>query len=204
VFVEPYSPQYTEFRVCPCEYADQAPLIPSLCRSKDAVIHLWDLPQTAIVKTKNLKPYQAIDCSSAKHDADLTSLDWNCHGTLLSVGSYDATLRIYTVSAELYFESRLHKVRTPGWRVCLQDFDLPTPIRAQYLLRASPGTGDGSLLPAWIIRCVSGTSRRSRDVCSTSIEVNAFVWFMSIPNEGLFARNLLRPGLVRRRAVRQL
>ncbi|KAI0295001.1 WD40-repeat-containing domain protein [Russula brevipes] len=77
--------------------------------SKDAVIHLWDLPQTAIVKTKSLKPYQAIDCSSAKHDADLTSLDWNCHGTLLSVGSYDATLRIYTVSAELYFESRLHK-----------------------------------------------------------------------------------------------
>jgi WD40 repeat protein len=117
VFVEPYSPQYTEFRVGPCEYADQAPLIPSLCRSKDAVIHLWDLPQTAIVKTKSLKPYQAIDCSSAKHDADLTSLDWNCHGTLLSVGSYDATLRIYTVSAELYFESRLHKVRTPGWRV---------------------------------------------------------------------------------------
>lgn len=77
--------------------------------SKDAVIHLWNLPQAPNVKTKSIKPYQAIDCSSAKADADLTSLDWNCHGTLLSVGSYDATLRIYTASAELYFESRLHK-----------------------------------------------------------------------------------------------
>ncbi|KAI0003805.1 WD40 repeat-like protein [Russula compacta] len=77
--------------------------------SKDAVVHLWNLPQVPSVKAKNQKPYRAIDCSSAKADADLTSLDWNCHGTLLSVGSYDATLRIYTVSAELYFESRLHK-----------------------------------------------------------------------------------------------
>ncbi|KAH9996020.1 WD40-repeat-containing domain protein [Russula vinacea] len=77
--------------------------------SKDAVIHLWNLPQAPGVKTKSTKPYQAIDCSSAKADADLTSLDWNFQGTLLSVGSYDATLRIYTVSAELYLESRLHK-----------------------------------------------------------------------------------------------
>ncbi|KAH8990194.1 WD40 repeat-like protein [Lactarius hatsudake] len=73
--------------------------------SKDAVVHLWDLSQDS----KTSKPYQTIDCSSTKVDSDLTSLDWNCHGTLLSVGSYDATLRIYTASAELYFESRLHK-----------------------------------------------------------------------------------------------
>ena len=47
------------------------------------------------------------------------SLDWNCHGTLLSVGSYDAALRIYTDSAELYFESRLHKVSITmiSWRI---------------------------------------------------------------------------------------
>ncbi|KAI0308326.1 WD40 repeat-like protein [Multifurca ochricompacta] len=77
--------------------------------SKDAVVHLWDLPQTPTIKAKNPKPFQTIDCSSTKVDSDLTSLDWNCHGTLLSVGSYDATLRIYTASAELYFESRLHK-----------------------------------------------------------------------------------------------
>ncbi|KAI9507804.1 WD40 repeat-like protein [Russula earlei] len=77
--------------------------------SKDAFVHLWDIPQVLSAKTKFLKPYQAMDCSSTKADADLTSLDWNCHGTLLSVGSYDATLRIFTVSAELYFESRLHK-----------------------------------------------------------------------------------------------
>ncbi|KAH9964195.1 WD40 repeat-like protein, partial [Russula dissimulans] len=77
--------------------------------SKDAIVHLWDLPQSPGVKTKNIRPFHVIDCSSAKADADLTSLDWNCHGTLLSVGSYDATLRIYTVTAELYFESRLHK-----------------------------------------------------------------------------------------------
>ncbi len=38
-------------------------------------------------------------------------------GPLLSVGSYDATLRIYTASAELYFESRLHKVSTVRWRM---------------------------------------------------------------------------------------
>jgi WD40 repeat protein len=88
-----------------------------LHRSKDAVIHLWDLPQDPGANIKGLKPYQAIDCSSAKADADLTSLDWNCHGTLLSVGSYDAMLRIYTVSAELYFESHLHKVKIDGCRI---------------------------------------------------------------------------------------
>jgi transducin (beta)-like 1 len=78
--------------------------------SKDAVVNLWELPQAFSAKSKSLKPYQTIDCSTTKADSDLTSLDWNCHGTLLSVGSYDATLRIFTASAELYFESRLHKV----------------------------------------------------------------------------------------------
>jgi transducin (beta)-like 1 len=95
----------------------QALLILLVYRSKDAVIHLWNLPQAPGVKIKSIKPYQAIDCSSTKADADLTSLDWNFQGTLLSVGSYDATLRIYTVSAELYLESRLHKVRITAWRI---------------------------------------------------------------------------------------
>ena len=117
MFLEPDSPQYTKFWVGYCGYGHQAFLILLIYRSKDAVIHLWNLPpQASSVKTKSIKPYQAIDCSSAKADADLTSLDWNCHGTLLSVGSYDATLRIYTASAELYFESRLHKVRIIYWR----------------------------------------------------------------------------------------
>jgi WD40 repeat protein len=113
--LEPYSTQYIEFWVSSHGYGDQVFLILLVYRSKDAIIHLWNLPQTQNVKTKSIKPYQVIDCSS-KADADLTSLDWNCHGTLLSVGSYDATLRIYTGSAELYFESRLHKVSTTGWK----------------------------------------------------------------------------------------
>ena len=33
------------------------------------------------------------------------------------MGSYDATLRIYTVSAELYFESRFHKVSIEGCQI---------------------------------------------------------------------------------------
>jgi transducin (beta)-like 1 len=79
--------------------------------SKDAVVNLWELPQALDVKATFPKPYQTVDCSTTKTDSDLTSLDWNCLGTLLSVGSYDATLRIFTASAELYFESRVHKVR---------------------------------------------------------------------------------------------
>ncbi len=81
-------------------------LMLNLRRSKDAVVNLWDLSKN----TGHSKPYKTIDCSSTKVDSDLTSLDWNCHGTLLSVGSYDAMLRIYMASGELYFESRLHKV----------------------------------------------------------------------------------------------
>ena len=115
--LEPHSTQYTEFWVSSHGYGDRASSTFLVYRSKDAVIHLWNLPQTPNTKTKSIKPYQAIDCSSAKADADLTSLDWNCHGTLLSVGSYDATLRIYTAAAELYFESRLHKVSTTRWGI---------------------------------------------------------------------------------------
>ncbi|KAH9965120.1 WD40-repeat-containing domain protein [Lactifluus volemus] len=77
--------------------------------SKDAVVNLWELPQALDIKATFPKPYQTVDCSTTKTDSDLTSLDWNCLGTLLSVGSYDATLRIFTASAELYFESRVHK-----------------------------------------------------------------------------------------------
>lgn len=104
--MEPRSSRRADFGVSPLFCVYNHPLILSLCRSKDAVVHLWDLSQAP----KTSKPYQTIDCSSTKVDSDLTSLDWNCHGTLLSVGSYDATLRIYKASAELYFESRLHKV----------------------------------------------------------------------------------------------
>ncbi|KAI0275308.1 WD40-repeat-containing domain protein [Gloeopeniophorella convolvens] len=79
--------------------------------SKDAVVHLWELPKSfdsdsgpgAVV------PHRTLDSSTTKLEADLTSLDWNNDGTLLSVGSYDAILRVYTASAELYFESKLHK-----------------------------------------------------------------------------------------------
>jgi WD40 repeat protein len=117
LFLEPHPTQYSEFWVSSQGYGDRASSTFLVYRSKDAVIHLWNLPQTPNVKTKSIKPYQAIDCSSAKADADLTSLDWNCHGTLLSVGSYDATLRIYTASAELYFESRLHKVSMTSWPI---------------------------------------------------------------------------------------
>ena len=113
--LEPYSTQHTEFWVSSHGYGYRASSTFLVYRSKDAVIHLWNLPQTSNAKTKSIKPYRGIDCSSAKADADLTSLDWNCHGTLLSVGSYDATLRIYTASAEMYFESRLHKVSITSW-----------------------------------------------------------------------------------------
>lgn len=108
--MEPCSPRRADFGVSPL--FSYTTLMLNLYSSKDAVVHLWNLSQAPKTRSQS-KPYQTIDCSSEeKVDSDLTSLDWNCHGTLLSVGSYDATLRIYTASAELYFESKLHKVGT--------------------------------------------------------------------------------------------
>jgi hypothetical protein len=56
--------------------------------------------------------------------------------------------------------------------------------RAQYSLRASPGAENGSPLPAWTTRCVSGTSRISRGGCNTSIEVDIAVCHMRASHEG--------------------
>jgi transducin (beta)-like 1 len=41
---------------------------------------------------------------------DMTSIDWNCDGSLLAMGSYDSVLRIANASGDLYMKDRTHKV----------------------------------------------------------------------------------------------
>ncbi|KAG6846110.1 hypothetical protein H0H87_006474 [Tephrocybe sp. NHM501043] len=65
--------------------------------SKDAIVNLWTLPKPPESPTDFAKPVSpvSIDYFSKAEQADLTSLDWNSEGSLVAIGSYDATLRIY-------------------------------------------------------------------------------------------------------------
>jgi transducin (beta)-like 1 len=83
-------------------------------RSKDSVVQFWNLP----VRPKDnasYDPYQleapmTVVYPPKDDQGDLTSLDWNVDGSLLAIGSYDSTLRICTVSGNLYLSDPTHQV----------------------------------------------------------------------------------------------
>lgn len=70
--------------------------------SKDAIVHIWDLPPSS--RKYPEEPLTLAHLPNAV-EGDLTSLDWNPTGTLLAIGSYDAVLRIATSSGELYMSN---------------------------------------------------------------------------------------------------
>ncbi|KAF7292864.1 hypothetical protein MIND_01185400 [Mycena indigotica] len=80
--------------------------------SKDAVLHLWDLPQPPPTTSPEfaqapLSP-RRLEYVSDADPRDITSLHWNPDGTLIAMGSYDTVLRICTVNGDLYFSSNQH------------------------------------------------------------------------------------------------
>ncbi|KAI0053435.1 WD40 repeat-like protein [Auriscalpium vulgare] len=79
--------------------------------SKDAVVYLWNVPGPS----KDGSPAPPVQdgpvtlIDARQEEGDLTSLDWNSDGTLLSVGSFDACLRVCTKGGERYYTSSSHK-----------------------------------------------------------------------------------------------
>lgn len=86
------------------------------CRSKDAVVKLWDVPESAASQSSRTADQPVNISSFSKADAgDLTSLHWNHDGTLLAVASYDSVLRICDLSGNMYFEHTQHQVSASMW-----------------------------------------------------------------------------------------
>ncbi|KAL4241703.1 F-box-like/WD repeat-containing protein Ebi-like protein [Abortiporus biennis] len=79
--------------------------------SKDAVINIWTIPDTpgADGQLHVPPPATLAYMLGQEEQTDLTCLDWNPDGTILSAGSYDRTLRVCSSSSQLYFSSLQHK-----------------------------------------------------------------------------------------------
>ncbi|CAL1693992.1 unnamed protein product [Somion occarium] len=77
--------------------------------SKDTIVHLWNLHPSEGGGPITSDPPLALDNLSKTTQGDITSLDWNPAGTLLAVGSYNATLQVCTPSSELYFSREQHE-----------------------------------------------------------------------------------------------
>jgi transducin (beta)-like 1 len=89
----------------------------TLCRSKNAVVNLWDLPEPPLTSTdfaQSPGPLVRLEHfgNSDQGDVDSTSLHWNTEGTLVAIGSYDSVLRVFTAAGDLYFSHTQHKVTT--------------------------------------------------------------------------------------------
>ncbi|KAF8167462.1 WD40 repeat-like protein [Crassisporium funariophilum] len=80
--------------------------------SKDAVVHLWDLPDPPTDPWSFAQaPGEpiALENVSKALQGDLTSLNWNPEGTLLAIGSYDSVLRVCTSQGSIYFSHPQHQ-----------------------------------------------------------------------------------------------
>ncbi|KIL71635.1 hypothetical protein M378DRAFT_64518 [Amanita muscaria Koide BX008] len=76
--------------------------------SKDAVVHIWSLPDPSTAPSKTIQPAASFFYLSKSDSADLTCLHWSPDGQLLAIGSYDAILRICKANGELYFAHHQH------------------------------------------------------------------------------------------------
>ncbi|KAJ7919314.1 WD40 repeat-like protein [Mycena leptocephala] len=80
--------------------------------SKDAVVNLWDLPDTPLTSTdfaQSPGPPVRLQHFGNSDQGDLTALHWNTEGTLIAIGSYDSVLRVFTAAGDLYFSHTQHK-----------------------------------------------------------------------------------------------
>ncbi|GBE77654.1 WD40 repeat-like protein [Sparassis crispa] len=80
--------------------------------SRDAIVHIWDLPLPKQDSVAHLHPPHTpvtFAYYPKPEQGDLTSLDWSPDGTLLAIGSYDAILRVCNASGEQYFANSQHE-----------------------------------------------------------------------------------------------
>jgi WD40 repeat protein len=125
-------------------------------RSKDSVVHLWDLPDPPAENFAETpgEPLVLEQISRAEH-GDLTSLGWNPDGTLLAIGSYDSVLRVCTVEGSVYFSHPQHEVCIFDAHYILSSFDSPLR-RARSLPHGSPRMACGCCLQVLMVQHVFG------------------------------------------------
>ncbi|OBZ68595.1 F-box-like/WD repeat-containing protein TBL1XR1 [Grifola frondosa] len=80
--------------------------------SRDTTVHIWNVPETKPDGSDyppHIDPPITLAHSLKTEQGDLTSLDWNRDGSLLAIGSYDATLRVCNASGQMYFSHTQHE-----------------------------------------------------------------------------------------------
>lgn len=81
-----------------------------LVRSRDATVNYWNVPSGSYDNSP-LRPTLTLSNLATSSQADLTSIDWSPDGSLVAIGSYDATLRVCTSAGKVYLTDDHHKVR---------------------------------------------------------------------------------------------
>jgi len=89
-----------------CAWSPKKPLIAS--GSSDSTARIWpvfpgegsseDVPH---INGPIVLEHKSADASGAPTPRDVTTLDWNCHGTMLATGSYDGLARIWDANGVL-------------------------------------------------------------------------------------------------------
>jgi transducin (beta)-like 1 len=79
--------------------------------SRDATVNYWDVPFGSYEGSPSSpsRPTLTLSNLAASSQADLTSIDWSPDGSLVAIGSYDATLRICTSAGKAYLTDDHHK-----------------------------------------------------------------------------------------------
>ncbi|KAN0100425.1 WD40-repeat-containing domain protein [Tylopilus felleus] len=76
--------------------------------SRDATVNYWNVPLGPHGE-QSPRPTLTLSNLATSSQADLTSIDWSPDGSLVAIGSYDATLRIYTSAGKGYLTDDHHK-----------------------------------------------------------------------------------------------
>ena len=77
--------------------------------SGDSTARIWNLAGPAGETTEVLKHCIQMEGKEVPSNKDVTSLDWNCDGSLLATGSYDGYARIWSASGKLEKTLGQHK-----------------------------------------------------------------------------------------------
>ncbi|XP_045530742.1 F-box-like/WD repeat-containing protein TBL1XR1 isoform X1 [Pieris brassicae] len=98
-----------EAEVFVCAWNPSTDLLASI--SGDSTARIWDMSDNPTTIPNHLILKHCIQREEAEvpSNKDITSLDWNCDGTLLATGSYDGYARIWTTDGKLVSTLAEHK-----------------------------------------------------------------------------------------------
>ncbi|KAF3561913.1 hypothetical protein DY000_02011736 [Brassica cretica] len=95
--------------VCACAWSPSASLLAS--GSGDTTARIWSIPEGPFKSGPSISALilKHAKGKSNEKSKDVTTLDWNCQGTLLATGSCDGQARIWTTNGDLISTLSKHK-----------------------------------------------------------------------------------------------